>query len=86
MCCRRGTAKLPSRSSINPTPTSTPRKSECTAQMDADDTRTAVAAALFYPYVMRITAHLMNVPTAMVMPSERLDYWDEDKIDWEIDG
>ncbi len=32
-------------------------------------------------YVNRIIAHLMNVMTAVVMPLDRLDYWDEDTID-----
>ncbi len=41
----------------------------------------AVAIALVYRYVNRITAHLMNVMTAVVMPVDRLDYWDEDKMD-----
>lgn len=41
----------------------------------------AVATALLYRYVNRITAHLMNVMTAVVMPVDRLDYWDEDKMD-----
>ena len=53
------------------------------AQLAADTAGPAVARALFYRYVMRITAHLMNVLTAVVMPFERLDYWDEDKIDRE---
>ncbi|MPZ54208.1 MAG: hypothetical protein GEU79_16005 [Acidimicrobiia bacterium] len=44
----------------------------------------AAARALFYRYAQRITAHLMNVLTAVVMPFERLDYWDEDKIDREL--
>src|SRR5690606_17165419 len=52
-------------------------------QLNADDAGVAVAKALFYRYAMRITAHLMNVLTAVVMPFERLDYWDEDKIDRE---
>lgn len=55
------------------------------AQLEATDARSAVAAALFYRYAMRITAHLMNVLTAVVMPFERLDYWDEDKIDRDMD-
>lgn len=52
-------------------------------QLGAADAAPAVASALFHRYVMRITAHLMNVLTAVVMPFERLDYWDEDKIDRE---
>lgn len=53
------------------------------AQLEAPEAVPAVTSALFYRYVMRITAHLMNVLTAVVMPFERLDYWDEDKIDRE---
>ncbi|HEX2155140.1 MAG TPA: PhoU domain-containing protein [Acidimicrobiia bacterium] len=53
------------------------------AQLNEDAAGPAVATALFYRYVVRITAHLMNVLTAVVMPFERLDYWDEDKIDRE---
>ncbi len=53
------------------------------AQLQADDTAIAVTSALFYRHVTRITAHLMNVLTAVVMPFERLDYWDEDKVDRE---
>ncbi|MDH4116062.1 MAG: hypothetical protein OEW30_01555 [Acidimicrobiia bacterium] len=45
------------------------------------DARTAVSRALLYRYVNRIIAHLMNVVTAVVMPLDRLDYWDEDKMD-----
>lgn len=41
----------------------------------------AAARALLYRYVNRIVAHLMNVMTAVVMPLDRLDYWDEDKMD-----
>jgi phosphate transport system protein len=43
--------------------------------------REAVARALLYRYVNRIVAHLMNVMTAVVMPLDRLDYWDENKMD-----
>lgn len=42
-----------------------------------------VPKALLYRHLKRITAHLMNVLTAVVMPFDRLDYWDEDKIDRE---
>lgn len=58
-------------------------ESEMLAQLQAPETAPAVSRALFYRYVMRITAHLMNVLTSVVMPFERLDYWDEDKIDRE---
>lgn len=52
-------------------------------QLHGDDVGSAVTTALFYRHVTRITAHLMNVLTAVVMPFERLDYWDEDKVDRE---
>ncbi len=41
----------------------------------------AVPRGLLNRYLKRITAHLMNVMTAVVMPFDRLDYWDEDKVD-----
>lgn len=53
------------------------------AQLRGSDPTVAVTLALFYRLAMRITAHLMNVLTAVVMPFERLDYWDEDKVDRE---
>jgi phosphate uptake regulator len=43
----------------------------------------AAARALLCRYLKRITAHLMNVLTSLVMPLDRLDYFDEDKIDRE---
>jgi phosphate uptake regulator len=58
-------------------------EAEMHAQLEGSDAAVSVARALFYRYVTRITAHLMNVLTAVVMPFERLDYWDEDKIDRE---
>jgi hypothetical protein len=58
-------------------------EAEMHAQLEGSDAGVSVARALFYRYVTRITAHLMNVLTAVVMPFERLDYWDEDKIDRE---
>ena len=48
-----------------------------------DAVGSAVSRALLYRYVNRIVAHLMNVMTAVVMPLDRLDYWDEDKMDRE---
>jgi phosphate uptake regulator len=45
----------------------------------------AVPRALLNRYLKRITAHLMNVMTAIVMPLDRLDYWDEDKVDRGVD-
>ena len=51
------------------------------ARFDEVDVAAAVSGALLYRYLSRITAHLMNVLTAVVMPLDRLDYWDEDKAD-----
>jgi hypothetical protein len=41
----------------------------------------AVARALLYRYLKRITANAMNVLTSLVMPVDRLDFYDEDKVD-----
>ena len=49
-----------------------------------DDTASApqaVARALLYRYLKRITAHVMNVLTSLVMPVHRLDFYDESKAD-----
>ena len=43
--------------------------------------RYAVPRALLCRYLKRITAHLMNVLTSLVMPFDRLDYYDEAKAD-----
>ena len=45
--------------------------------------REAVPRALLYRYFKRITAHLLNILTSLVMPIHRLDYYDEDKADRE---
>jgi len=37
----------------------------------------AVARALYYRFLKRITAHVMNFLTALVLPLDRLDYYDE---------
>jgi len=37
----------------------------------------AVARALYYRFLKRITAHIMNFLTALVMPLDQLDYYDE---------
>lgn len=42
--------------------------------------REAVPRALLYRYYKRIVAHLMNLLSAVVMPLDRLDYFDEDRI------
>ena len=41
----------------------------------------AVARALYYRFLKRTTAHIMNVLTALVQPLDRLDYYDEAKED-----
>ncbi|MDR9450560.1 MAG: PhoU domain-containing protein [Acidimicrobiia bacterium] len=45
--------------------------------------REAVPRALLYRYYKRIAAHLLNILTSLVMPIDRLDYYDEDKADRE---
>jgi phosphate uptake regulator len=40
----------------------------------------AVPRALLYRYYKRIVAHLMNLLSAVVMPLDRLDYFDEERI------
>jgi phosphate uptake regulator len=47
----------------------------------ADQSPHAVAVALTHRYLKRIVAHLMNVLSAVVMPVDRLDYFDEDPED-----
>lgn len=37
----------------------------------------AVPRALYFRYLKRITAHVMNMLTSLVMPLDRLDYYDE---------
>jgi phosphate uptake regulator len=41
----------------------------------------AVARALYFRYLKRITAHIMNMLTALVLPVDQLDYYDEVKED-----
>lgn len=48
---------------------------------DESPSRTAVAEALTYRYLKRIVAHLLNVLSAVVMPIDQLDYFDEDPED-----
>ncbi|MFU8840220.1 MAG: PhoU domain-containing protein [Nitriliruptoraceae bacterium] len=48
-----------------------------------DDRPQAVARALAARYIKRIVAHLTNVLSAVVMPIDRLDYFDEDPEDRE---
>ena len=41
----------------------------------------AVARSLAYRYLKRVVAHLMNLLSAVIMPMDRLDYFDEDPED-----
>ncbi len=41
----------------------------------------AVSRALFFRFLKRITAHVMNLMTALVLPVDQLDYYDEAKDD-----
>ncbi|MEE8421995.1 MAG: PhoU domain-containing protein [Dehalococcoidia bacterium] len=43
--------------------------------------REAVPRALMYRYFKRIVGHLMNLLSAVVMPLDRLDYFDEPRAD-----
>lgn len=45
------------------------------------DASEAVARALLVRFLKRITAHVVNVLTSLVMPVHRLDYYDERKED-----
>ena len=56
---------------------------ECIRQQieSALNPRDAVPRALLCRYLKRITAHLMNVLTSLVMPVHLLDYYDEAKAD-----
>ena len=48
-----------------------------------DDGTEAVARALAFRYLKRVVAHLMNVLSSVVMPLDRIDYFDEDPEDRE---
>lgn len=41
----------------------------------------AVTRALYYFYLERITAHVMNLMTSLVLPVDQLDYYDEARDD-----
>ena len=43
----------------------------------------AVPRALLYRFLKRVAAHCANVVTAVVMPVDRLDYFDEDDDTWD---
>ena len=46
-----------------------------------DQSPNAVARAVTYRYLKRVVAHLMNVLSSVVMPVDRIDYFDEDPED-----
>jgi phosphate uptake regulator len=41
----------------------------------------AATRALYYTYLKRITAHVMNLMTSLILPVHQLDYYDEAKDD-----
>jgi phosphate uptake regulator len=43
----------------------------------------AVSRALYFRFLKRVTAHVMNFLTSMVLPVDRLDYYDEARDDRE---
>jgi phosphate transport system protein len=51
-------------------------KALCEISPDAD-APVAVSRALYYRFLKRTTAHVMNVLTSLVQPLDRLDYYDE---------
>ncbi|MEN8041203.1 MAG: PhoU domain-containing protein [Actinomycetota bacterium] len=51
------------------------------AYESSGDTADAVARALYFRFLKRTTAHVMNVLTSLVQPLDRLDYYDEAKED-----
>jgi phosphate uptake regulator len=48
---------------------------------ERDSAPQPVARALAHRYLKRVVAHIMNVLSAVVMPVDRLDYFDEDPED-----
>lgn len=51
------------------------------AYKSKEETSEAVSRALYFRYLKRTTAHVMNVLTSLVQPLDRLDYYDEAKED-----
>jgi phosphate uptake regulator len=51
-------------------------KALCQVPPDTD-AQYAVSRALYYRFLKRTTAHVMNVLTSLVQPLDRLDYYDE---------
>jgi phosphate transport system protein len=51
-------------------------KAQCQVPVDTN-AQVAVSRALYYRFLKRTTAHVMNVLTSLVQPLDRLDYYDE---------
>ena len=51
-------------------------KAQCQVPPDTN-AQDAVSRALYYRFLKRTTAHVMNVLTSLVQPLDRLDYYDE---------
>jgi phosphate uptake regulator len=51
-------------------------KAQCQVAPESN-AQAAVSRALFYRFLKRTTAHVMNVLTSLVQPLDRLDYYDE---------
>lgn len=51
------------------------------AYKSTGETSEAVATALYFRFLKRTTAHVMNVLTSLVQPLDRLDYYDEPRED-----
>ncbi|MDH3592475.1 MAG: hypothetical protein OER88_11380, partial [Planctomycetota bacterium] len=43
------------------------------------ETTQPAATVLCYRYYKRVLGHLLNIVTSIVVPIDRLDYYDEDK-------
>ena len=49
------------------------------AVLREDPDGTAANTALTYRYLKRVVRHVTNIITSVVVPVDRLDYWDEDE-------
>ena len=55
-------------------------KAQCQVSPDSNP-QDAASRALYYRFLKRTTAHVMNVLTSLVQPLDRLDYYDESPED-----
>ena len=63
----------------------------CDARIEAmvmreDNDGLSANSALVYRYFKRISAHAMNVITSLLVPVDRLDYWDEDEAGRDLES